>query len=230
MPPPPATVDATLPNVPTNNDLPDDDQYISEEDSDFDIDAPVNDDDDAAASDSDASVEAGGLDEGIQRPSKRRKIEASTEREDIIDAELDSGDEATIRKAREKRERKKKKQQQKGKKKKKKHKNSGKKGSGATGRDGDGSDDDDDDGGDFDLDEDDEGGEGGFVRTRGMRMKLLVSNFFRFLLICFSIFLLISLILQTRGTETNGESTRHKHRRGCHMGTDECSWHRATIC
>ena len=65
------------------------------------------------------------------------------------DAELDSGDEATIRKAREKKEKKTK----------------GKKTRGKRARDSD------EDDGDIDMD-DDEGGTGGFVRTRAMKQQM----------------------------------------------------------
>ncbi|GAD91654.1 Swr1p complex component [Paecilomyces variotii No. 5] len=77
------------------------------------------------------------------RPAKRRKVGAGKAAK-TDEMELDSGDEAMIQKAKER---------------KKKNKKKGKKGA-------------DEDEEDIDLDEDEEGGEGGFVKTRSMRMKI----------------------------------------------------------
>lgn len=77
------------------------------------------------------------------RPAKRRKVGAGKATK-TDEMELDSGDEAMILRAKER---------------KKKNKKKGKKSA-------------DEDEEDIDLDEDEEGGEGGFVKTRSMRMKM----------------------------------------------------------
>ncbi|CAI7599968.1 unnamed protein product [Penicillium glandicola] len=123
--------DSTLP---TNQDL-DEEAYDSAEDEDFEL--------DAAPDDSDLSSDA----DEAEPAKKKRKTD--TQSQIPKDAELDSGDEATIRKAREKRERKTK----------------GKKTKGKRARDSD------EDDGDIDMD-DDEGGTGGFVRTRAMKQQI----------------------------------------------------------
>ncbi|KAL4818685.1 bucentaur or craniofacial development-domain-containing protein [Aspergillus spinulosporus] len=113
----------------------DDEQYDSAEDEDFTLDQAAE-DDDAELSSSD--------DETTTEPvAKKRKTKDKSGDVTQDDVELDSGDEAMIRKAKEK-------------KLKQKH---GKKGS--------------DDEEDVDVDfDDDEGGTGGFVRTRAMRMQM----------------------------------------------------------
>lgn len=132
--------------------LDDDEEYNSEEDSDFDINAAAElDQDDEAVSET----------ETTDRPHKRRKLAPAREgdedgADDEIDGALDSGDEATIRKAKEKREKKK--------------RPGGKKGRAEEAEE-------EDEGDEFELDDDDEGGgAGGFVRTRAMKMKMYVSD------------------------------------------------------
>ncbi|KAK2751078.1 swr complex subunit [Myotisia sp. PD_48] len=132
--------------------------YESEEDSDFDVNAPA-----APGKDLDESdLEPDDLD-AVKRPRKRRKLSLpAAEEEEIEDdeadehfsgAELDSGDEVTIQKAKEKID--------------KRRKRKGKSSKRRTGEEEDTSSD------DFELDNDDEeGGDGGFVRTRGMKMKM----------------------------------------------------------
>ncbi|KAK2762284.1 swr complex subunit [Arachnomyces sp. PD_36] len=149
-----------------------DEEYDSEEDSDFDIDAaPAEGAAEEASSDSEPDVDTAEAGEGVDgeaslRAKKRRKLSAEgpadrggVDDEDVVIGDLDSGDEATIRRGKERK---------KGKANRGKDKKS-KKGSGRRQRE----DDDEDDDQDEDFDDDDEGGgEGGFVRTRGMRMKL----------------------------------------------------------
>lgn len=157
---------------PTNED----EEYDSEEDSDFDIDAaPAEGAAEEVSSDSELDYEAGEGGESIdveakERAKKRRRISTkdATDKgggEEAI-GELDSGDEATIRRGKEKK---------KGKDKQRKGKNS-EKGSKNRGPDGDDEDDEADD--DFDDEDGDGGGEGGFVRTRRMRMKMCTSLYF----------------------------------------------------
>lgn len=146
-----------------------DEQYNSEEDPDFDVDNPtaaageeLNED---ASGDSEAESEqeadAAGVGEHEARPRKRRKLvdedaggeQGGDAEEGFVMGELESGDEVTIREGK---ERMKKKEKTKKKKKGKKPK--------------DGQDEDEGDG--FELDDDEAGGEGGFVRTRGMKMRM----------------------------------------------------------
>ncbi|KAI1975360.1 swr complex subunit [Ophidiomyces ophidiicola] len=125
-----------------------DEPYNSEEDSDFDINAPAESEDDAGA-----ASEAGSSNEADYRPRKRRRLtptpgkEANTD-EYIVDDTLDSGDEATIRNAKQKRKQK---------------QRAGKRG----GKDGS-----EDEADNYELDEDDGESGGGFVRTRAMKMKM----------------------------------------------------------
>lgn len=121
------------PTLPENQDL-DEEAYNSAEDEDFEL--------DEAPDDSDLSSDA----EAAEPAKKKRKT--VTQSQPLEDAELDSGDEATIRKAREKKEKAK-----------------GKKTKGKRARDSD------EDDGDIDMD-DDEGGTGGFVRTRAMKQQM----------------------------------------------------------
>ncbi|KAF5866089.1 swr complex subunit [Aspergillus alliaceus] len=107
-----------------------DEQYDSEEDEDFQLDA-AQDDDDIISSDSD--------DEAAEPATKKRKVGRKESGQE--DDGLDSGDEATIQKAKAKKNKK-----QKGNK--------------------SGTDDEDD----IEFD-DEEGGPGGFVRTRAMKMR-----------------------------------------------------------
>ncbi|KAL2809305.1 bucentaur or craniofacial development-domain-containing protein [Aspergillus granulosus] len=110
----------------------DDEPYDSAEDEDFTLDQAAN-DDDAELSSSDEETAA-------EPTAKRRKTKKDTKDSVALETEeLDSGDEATIRKVKEK-------------------KRGGTKSS-------DGED-------DVDFDEDEEGGEGGFVRTRAMKMRI----------------------------------------------------------
>lgn len=123
----------------------DDEQYDSTDDEDFTLDQAA-DEDDAELSSSDDEGETAVAGEPAAK--KRKTTKAKTG--DVAaaaaeDAELDSGDEAMIRKA-EKRKRKRK---------------AGKKGAAAA----------EDDEDDVDFDED-EGGTGGFVRTRAMKMRM----------------------------------------------------------
>ncbi|PGG98192.1 hypothetical protein AJ80_09570 [Polytolypa hystricis UAMH7299] len=129
-------------------------EYNSEEDSDFDIDAP-----DAAEEEGgdESASEAGG---DNNRPRKRRKVTpiAVAEEEDVVidgDGALDSGDEITIRRGKEKLERVR-----------GKTKKSAKKAGSGSG------DEEEEEGDDFVLDDDEGGGEGGFVRTRAMKAKI----------------------------------------------------------
>ncbi|KAE8163841.1 bucentaur or craniofacial development-domain-containing protein [Aspergillus tamarii] len=109
-----------------------DEQYDSADDEDFQVDA-AQDDDDLTGSDSD--------DEPIEPATKKRK--AGNKAPEQEDNNLDSGDEATIQKAKAKKAMKQK------------------------GKDEDGDEEDD-----VDVDfEDEEGGPGGFVRTRAMKMR-----------------------------------------------------------
>ncbi|KMU82268.1 SWR1-complex protein 5 [Coccidioides immitis H538.4] len=130
--------------------LDDGEQYNSEEDSDFDINAPAEDEEEDAT---DAEPDG--------RPRKRRRLTPTRVRDEdgdeyVVEGALDSGDEATIRKAKEKRE---------------KRRRKGKKVAGDQERDGNEDEDEDED--DFDFEDDDEGGgRGGFVRTRAMKMKM----------------------------------------------------------
>ncbi|KAJ5673644.1 hypothetical protein N7507_002771 [Penicillium longicatenatum] len=107
----------------------DDDSYNSSEDEDFQL--------EGAQDDSDLSSD----DDAAEPAQKKRKTNKKSE---APEDELDSGDEVTIRKAREKREKKRK----------------GKKSKGKNAVDDD-----------MDLD-DDEGGTGGFVRTRAMKQQI----------------------------------------------------------
>jgi hypothetical protein len=114
----------------------DDEPYDSAEDEDFSLDQAANDDEDPELSSSDEETEL------AEPVAKRRKTKKNTKDSAALGPEeLDSGDEATIRKV------KRKKQEQGGK---------------IT------SDDEDD----ADFDDDEEGGEGGFVRTRAMKMRM----------------------------------------------------------
>ncbi|EKV13782.1 SWR1-complex protein 5 [Penicillium digitatum] len=124
----------TTPILPENQDL-NEEAYDSAEDEDFEL--------DAAPDDSDLSSDA---DEAAEPAKKKRKTDTQSQFPKV--AELDSGDEATIRKAREKKEKKAK----------------GKKPKGKHARDSD------EDNDDIDMD-DDEGGTGGFVRTRAMKQQ-----------------------------------------------------------
>jgi hypothetical protein len=119
----------------------DDEQYDSSDDEDFTLDQAAGEDDAELSSSDDEGETATGEPAAKKRKTKAKTGDAGAGAED---AELDSGDEAMIRKA-EKRKRKKK---------------AGKKGA---------ADDVDDE--DFD---DDEGGAGGFVRTRAMKMRMYV--------------------------------------------------------
>jgi len=144
MPPQSAISSALDPEV---ND--DGESYDSAEDEDFQ--RGTAEQDDADLSSSDAEDEPAG-----RRPSKRRKLASSVANkidEPGDSMELDSGDEATIRKARERHERR------------KRNKNKGNK----IGKGGNSGDEEDED---VDFGDDDEGGEGGFVKTRSMRVKV----------------------------------------------------------
>lgn len=109
----------------------DDEPYESAEDEDFQLD-PAQDESELSSSDEETAEPA----------KKKRKTDKKTE---IIADELDSGDEATIQKARERRNKLKK-----------------KKGKGKDVANEE----------DIDFDEDDEGGTGGFVRTRAMKKHM----------------------------------------------------------
>jgi hypothetical protein len=117
------------PNAPSALDL-DDEPYESAEDQDFQLD-PAQDESELSSSE----------DEAAEPAKKKRKTDKKAE---IVTEELDSGDEATIQKARDKRNKSKKKMG---------------KGKNAV------------DEKDLDFDED-EGGAGGFVRTRAMKKHM----------------------------------------------------------
>ncbi|EFR04218.1 SWR1-complex protein 5 [Nannizzia gypsea CBS 118893] len=126
--------------------------YNSEEDSDFDEQAAAQDAVESASEDEGEREDVDG-----ERPRKKRRLsleltgpDAGSD-EEFAEPELESGDEAMIRHAKEKKENRR--RQKAG-------------GSGAAnGTAGSDSD-------DIDIDDDDEGGEGGFVRTRRMRMQV----------------------------------------------------------
>lgn len=108
----------------------DDEQYDSAEDEDFQL--------DAAPDDSDLSSDNDDAEPATKKRKTDKKAAAPIE-------ELDSGDEITIQKAKDKRDKRRR-----------------KKAKGKSSRDDD----------DLDLDDDDEGGTGGFVRTRAMKEKM----------------------------------------------------------
>lgn len=118
----------TDPTVSATADL-DDESYNSSEDEDFQL--------EGAQDDSDLSSD----DDAAEPAQKKRKTNKKSE---VPEDDLDSGDEVTIRKAREKLAKKRK----------------GKKSKGKNAADDD-----------MDLD-DDEGGTGGFVRTRAMKQQM----------------------------------------------------------
>ncbi|KAL3467554.1 bucentaur or craniofacial development-domain-containing protein [Aspergillus heterothallicus] len=114
----------------------DDEPYNSAEDEDFTLDPTAN-DDDAELSSSEEETET------AEPTAKRRKTKKASKDTAALGTEgLDSGDEATIRKNKQK-----------------KQKRGAKKSS-------------DDEEEDVDFDEDEEGGDGGFVRTRAMKMRM----------------------------------------------------------
>ncbi|EEQ27115.1 swr complex subunit [Microsporum canis] len=128
--------------------------YNSEEDSDFDehsVAQGVSDEGESASEDEENDKDVDG-----ERPRKKRKLSVERQEaeadsdEEFAEAELESGDEAMIKHAKEKAEKRRRK------------KAADDTANTAVGSSGD----------DLDLDDDDEGGEGGFVRTRGMRMKV----------------------------------------------------------
>ncbi|PTU22822.1 hypothetical protein P175DRAFT_0433970 [Aspergillus ochraceoroseus IBT 24754] len=124
----------------------DEEQYDSADDEDFTLDQAAQEDEDAELSSSESENEA----TAGEPDAKRRKTKATTDKIALDGSELDSGDEAMIRKAKEKKQKQKQKHKGKGK---------GRKGS-----------DEEDEAVDFDDDE--EGGAGGFVKTRAMRMQM----------------------------------------------------------
>lgn len=129
-----------------------DEPYNSEEDSDFDVNAPgdtVMDEQESASEEDDGDDNS--------RPRKKRRLPAEEDAANYVEGKLDSGDEATITKAKEKMERMRRKKE--------KGKQGGKNGAA--------------DEEDFELDDDEAGGEGGFVRTRAMRMKQYAILFFK---------------------------------------------------
>ncbi|KAL1967452.1 hypothetical protein VTN77DRAFT_3237 [Rasamsonia byssochlamydoides] len=118
------------------------DNYDSEEDEDFQLDEDEAAEDDSGLSSSEDEDEEAAAQE--QPPAKKRKLDSSSAKKDAEEDAmvLDSGDEATIQKAKQR----------------KKARKGGK-----------GGDSDEDD---IDFDDEEEGGEGGFVKTRAMRMKM----------------------------------------------------------
>lgn len=159
-------------NVPDT--LPDlelgDEPYDSAEDEDFEL------DDAAAQDDSDASVISDDEDTSLSKDTATKKRKLDSVSKDVELLELDSGDEATIRKA-----------------KKKKSKKARKDG-------GDG-----DEGSDVEIDEGEDGGAGGFVKTRAMRMRMYVQVTFC-VISGFPGRGMLTLSMQTgRRTETAGE-------------------------
>ncbi|KAM5436317.1 swr complex subunit [Microsporum ferrugineum] len=128
--------------------------YNSEEDSDFDehsVAQGASDEGESASEDEENDKDVDG-----ERPRKKRKLSVERQEteadsdEEFAEAELESGDDAMIKHAKEKAEKRRR-----------------KKAADDTANTTVGSSSDD-----LDLDDDDEGGEGGFVRTRGMRMKV----------------------------------------------------------
>lgn len=118
-----------------------DEPYDSAEDEDFELDAAAQDDSDASviSDDEDAAPSKGPA-------TKKRKLDSVSK--DTETLELDSGDEATIRKAKRKKKQKK-----------------------ARKRDAE----DEDEESDVEIDDEEEdGGQGGFVRTRAMRLRMCV--------------------------------------------------------
>ena len=158
-----------------------DEDYDSAEDEDFELDA---------AQDEGSEVSSESEAEGEQPAKKKRKTvpKGKKVRSGDQEEELDSGDEVTIQKAK---DRKKKKQT---------------KGQQAKGKAGDEEDEEDD----VDFDEDEEGGTGGFVRTRAMKMRTYVYCFIPVHV------LLIDLLtyrpIQTRRAETFSKN-RWRHGR-----------------
>ncbi|KAL4788551.1 bucentaur or craniofacial development-domain-containing protein [Aspergillus varians] len=120
-----------------------DEQYDSAEDDDFTLD-PAVDDNDAELSSSGDEAETAATEPAAKKGKGKAKAGDEAARED---AELASGDEAMIRRVKEKKQ-----------KKRKRGKKSG--------------DDDEEEEEEVDFDEDDEGGTGGFVRTRAMKMRV----------------------------------------------------------
>ncbi|EEH34218.1 SWR1-complex protein [Paracoccidioides lutzii Pb01] len=128
-------------------------EYNSDEDTDFDANAPAADDDE------DEDREGGEINWGADRdrPSKRRKLSPGADDGDLVmDAGFDSGDEITIRAGKE--------MMEKVRRRKEIEKKTGKKGKSITERDSY-----EDDADEFEIDDDDMGG---FVRTRGMKMRM----------------------------------------------------------
>lgn len=126
-----------------------DEPYDSAEDEDFELDA-VQDQESELSSDSEPEVDV------AQQPAKKKRKIAPKGKKATKDGhkeELDSGDEATIQRAKDKKQRKQKGQQAKGK--------------------GGGEDDEEEEEG-VDFDDDEEGDTGGFVRTRAMKMRTYV--------------------------------------------------------
>lgn len=132
-----------------------DEPYDSAEDEDFELDATGQDEESSLSSDSDA-----GGDTGRGQPAKKKRKIGTRGRKDTGDKEdeLDSGDEVTIQKAKERKKKRSQKQ----------------KGQQAKGKAAAGDYEDDED--DVDFDEEEEGGTGGFVRTRAMKMRTYVTS------------------------------------------------------
>ncbi|ODH53391.1 hypothetical protein GX48_00590 [Paracoccidioides brasiliensis] len=129
-------------------------EYNSDDDTDFDVNAPATDDDEDEDREGDEIIEGADRD----RPSKRRKLSPGADDGDLVmDAGFDSGDEITIRAGKEMMEKARRKEIE---------KKTGKKGNNITKLDSD-----EDDADEFEID-DDVGGVGGFVRTRGMKMRM----------------------------------------------------------
>lgn len=130
------------PNPPLDLELLDEEGYNESEDEDFDATTAADNIISSSSSDEDGNDNTS----STQHPKKKRKIEHKSHKDQEDLGELDSGDEVTIRRAKEK-------QQKKAKKRKRSRKA-----------------DEDDDGSDGGFEDDDEeGGEGGVVRTRAMR-------------------------------------------------------------
>ncbi|OJJ87842.1 putative Swr1p complex component (Swc5) [Aspergillus glaucus CBS 516.65] len=124
-----------------------DEPYDSAEDEDFELDA-AQDEGSELSSDSEPEPDV------AQQPAKKKRKTAPKAKKVTKDGhkeELDSGDEATIQKAKDRKQRKQKGQQAKGK--------------------GGGEDEDEEEEEEVDFDDEDEGGTGGFVRTRAMKMR-----------------------------------------------------------
>lgn len=135
-----------MPPLIPDQELIDDEDYDSAEDEDFNLDNIRDDSDLSSASEAEDKVT------GPAKKKRKTALKSDSQKPQADEEALDSGDEATVRKAEEKRQKKRK----------------GK----AKGNAGGKVDEEDDDEDDVDFGDEDEGGPGGFVKTRAMRMKM----------------------------------------------------------